>query len=1130
MKEQCRKLKLFATGLLVIAYLAALSAPICGQSFYGSVVGTVTDPSGAVIPSASVTLTNTGTNEKRSAQTDAAGSFRFVNLVPANYRLEVEAAGFKHMTREPIVVQVESAVRTDARLEVGALNETVEVTAATALLQTETSTLSQVVEGQQLQEMPLNGRNPLNLIALTAGVVPQGGSTGAAQMNGGTNTAVTGWGNIQIGGGIANQSAFYIDGAPANAYQNFVALIPTQDAIQEFRVASNNISAEFGRFGGGVVSMTTKSGTNAFHGSVYEYVRNSRFNANNFFSNLNGQARPKWNQNQYGATVGGPVVKDKVFFFFSWEGFKARLGQPISTNVPTAAMRAGTINKKLTFPSAIPTSCYSYPSTNVTQINPSCFDSTAKYMLGYYWPLPNSNNASQNYFGTPSYGNDSNQYNMRIDYNLSDRQRLFGRYTYFGTTDLPLNLFDNSTANPYANNRMQNYVLGDTYTINTTTVMDVRVSALRQYVDNNPVSLGTDLSQFGPAWGALAPKLTYVVNPAIQFSTGSGLRSISTTANFAWRNVYDVAANLTKITGRHTLKFGGNFRLQDNNVRPGLTNAAGSFTFSTALTGDDFASFLLGIPTSATIGTSTPVGAYEYYQGYYVTDAWQIGKKLTLNLGLRWELPGALAERHDRATVLLPDATESSTGAKGTLALVNSSLYPNRTTQEVKYRLLAPRVGFAYRLTDEMVLRAGYGISYIPNDLMQGMSPHTSSLITATTQWQNTSTSITHYLSNPFPDPILYPVGRTDPNFMKNLVGQILVSPIPQQPYPYAQQWNLGLGRQFKGDWMVEIGYAGAKGTQLPTVGMSGQAGRYNLNQLSSQYYSMGADLITVVSGQRKGQLLRPFPAYQNVYNGGYFGASSSYNSMQVKMEKRFKSAGVIMGNYTWSKFISNTDMLSAQFENASGSGAANAGFIQDFNNLQNEYSLSSQDVPHRLVVSYVLNLPFGQGKKFANYGGVAGYIVSGWAVNGIGTFQSGYPLALNASSNNLTTYFGAGTLRPNVVPNCDASISGSAQSRRSKWFNTACYSFPGTYSLGNEARTDPKLRSQGANNWDFAAVKANKITEQVNLQFRAEFFNLFNRVRFTPPVTTVDNANFGKILAQQNQPRLVQFSLRLNF
>lgn len=1124
MKESHCKLKLFATVLLVMAYLAVMSVPIWGQSFYGSVVGTVTDASGAVIPGASVTLINIGTNEKRSAQTDAAGSYRFVNLVPANYRLEVEASGFKRMTREPIVVQVESAVRSDAKLEVGALSETVEVSSQSPLLQTETSSLSQVVEGQQVQEMPLNGRNPLNLIALTPGVVPTGGSTGAAQMNGGTNTAVTGWGNIQIGGGISNQSAFYIDGVPDNSYQNFVSLIPTQDALQEFRVVSNNVSAEFGRFGGGVVSMITKSGTNAFHGSAYEYLRNNLFNANNFFSNLNGQHRPQWNQNQYGAAFSGPIVKDKVFFFFSWEGFKARLGSPTSTNVPTAAMRLGTINKKLTFPSAIPSSCYSYPSSNVTQINPSCFDPTAKYMLNYYYPMPNSSNASQNYFGTPSYGNDANQYNVRIDYNISARQRLFGRFTYWGTTDKPLNLFNNSTSNPWANNRPQSYVLGDTYTFSPTTVMDVRVSALRLYVDNNPVSLGTDLSQFGPAWAALAPMMTYVVNPAISFSGSNGLRSISTTANFAWRNVYDLAANLTKIMGRHTLKFGGDFRLADNNVRPSLGNASGSFTFNTALTGDEFASFLLGIPTTGTIGTSTPVGAYEYYQGYYVTDVWQLGRKLTLNLGLRWELPGALAERHDRGTVLLPDTTDPVTGVRGTLALLNSSLYPNRTTQKVKYDLLAPRVGFAYRLTDQMVLRAGFGISYLPNDLMQGMSPHTSSVITATTTWNNSVNSITRYLNNPFPTGFLQPVGRNDPNFMKSLLNQNILGPIPDQPYPYVQQWNLSLGRQFAGDVMVEIGYAGAKGTQLPTVGAA-SAGQYNLNELSSQYYSQGAALMNKLpNGQTLGQSLRPFPAYLNVLNGGYFGAYSSYNSVQVKFEKRFKSAGVLMTNYTWSKNLSNTDELSTQFE------AGTSGKIQDYNNLWGEYSLSSHDVPHRLIASYVLSLPFGQGQKFAQYGGVAGALVSGWAVNGITTFQSGYPLAFTATSNNLTTYFGAGTLRPNVVPNCDASISGSAQSRLGKWFNTACFAAPGTYSLGNEARTDPKLRGPGANNWDFAVAKSNKITEQVKLQFRAEFFNLFNRVRFSPPATIVDGANFGKVTAQQNQPRLIQLSLRLTF
>jgi hypothetical protein len=1119
-------------GLLLLAFLAAASFPAWAQSYYGSVVGTVTDASGGAIPGATVTLTNIGNNSKSSTVTGAAGTYRFVGLVPAGYRIGVEMPGFKHSTREPIPVPVEASVRVDVALEVGAVTETVEVLSAAPLLQTETASLSSVVSGETVQEMPLNGRNVMNLIALSPGVVPQGGSSGAAQMNGGTNTAVTGWGNIQIGGGIANQSAFYIDGAANNSYQNFVALIPMQDAIQEFRVVSNNVSAEYGRYGGGVVSMATKTGGNRFHGSAYEYLRNASLNANDFFSNLNGSPRPKWDQNQYGAFLSGPIVKDKLFFFTSWEGFRARLGAPQSTNVPTAAMRAGLISGKATFPSAVSPSCYSYPTATTTQINPSCFDPTAVYMLENYYPLPNST-GTNNYYGSPASGNDSNQYNVRLDYNIGQNHRLFGRFTYSDMTDLSVNLFDNSTGTPWANNQAQQYVLGDTYTVNPTTVLDVRLSATRLYVDNNPVSLGVDLAQFGPAYAELEPELSYAYNPGLTFTGSRGLRGVTTTANFAWRNTYDFTASLTKITNRHTLKLGGNFRMQDNNTTPGISNASGAFTFNTTIVSDEFAAFLLGIPTSGSIGKVIAVGPYEFYQGYYATDTWQVSKELTLNLGIRWELPGALAERGDRATVLLPDTTDPVTGAHGTLGLVNSDLYSPRTTQEVKHNLFAPRVGFAYRPMEKMVIRGGYGISYLPNDLMQGMSPHTSSIISSNYSWTNTRTSVTHYLRDPFPEGPIDPPGRDDPNFMKQLLGQNLVSPVPDQPYPYVQQWNLSVQRQLAGDMMLEVSYAGSKGSNLPTVGSNtagatGSAGgRFNLNQLSDEYYSLGDQLMVTTGGVRYGQTLRPNPAYLNVWNGGYFGAYSNYHAMQVRVEKRFKSAGVVMANYTWSKFMTNTDLLSPQFE---AGGRTAVGYVQDFNDVDRDYSLSSNDVPHRLVVSYVLNLPFGKGRRFANWTGFAGALVSGWAINGVTTVSSGYPLALSANNNNLATYFGAGTIRPNVVAGCDPVVEGAATSRLDQWFNTACFAAPGTYSFGDASRTDPKLRSHGENNWDLALAKTTTVRGDVNVQFRVEAFNLFNRARFAPPATIVNGANFGKVTAQANKPRLIQLSLRVNF
>ena len=324
-------------AFLLMALIVLSNAPLSAQTSFGSILGMVTDPSGGIIAGATVTLTNIGTSERRTAATDATGGYRFVSLIPGQYRVEIEMSGFKRLTREPIAVEVQSAVRVDAVMQIGSINEVVEVTAQTPLLQTENTSLSQIIEGRTIQEMPLNGRNVLNLVALVPGVVPQGQSMGNP-----TGLNIFAWGNYQIGGGMANQGASYLDGGPLNVnYANLTALVPTQDAISEFRVQTNNLSAEFGRFSGGVINLSTKSGSNAFHGSVYEYLRNKSLNANNFFNNRAGIPRPAFTQNQYGANLGGPIIKDKSFFFFGWEGFGLRQGLPYTWTVPTLAMRAG---------------------------------------------------------------------------------------------------------------------------------------------------------------------------------------------------------------------------------------------------------------------------------------------------------------------------------------------------------------------------------------------------------------------------------------------------------------------------------------------------------------------------------------------------------------------------------------------------------------------------------------------------------------------------------------------------------------------------------------------------------------------------------------------------------------------
>jgi hypothetical protein len=1173
MKSLNRKFLAKGSLVLCIAFAAidVFGTLLLAQTFYGSIVGTVADSSGGVIPGASASLTNLGTAENRVATTDSNGLYRFVNLVPGRYRLEVEVTGFKRLTREPIAVEVGVAVRIDAVMQVGNLSETVSVSSETPQLQTESSTLSHVIEGRHVQEMPLNGRNSMNLIALVPGVVPQGSTSGSTLGNqGGTtsgaHTQNQGWANYQIGGGIAGHSATFLDGSPLNVVgmNNAIALVAVQDAVQEFSVSTNNVSAEFGRFGGGVVNMTTKSGTNQFHGSAYEYLRNKVLNANYFFSNATNQPRAPWVQNQYGVTFGGPVIKDKTFFFFSWENYSLRSGIAAMNTVPTAAQRAGIFTGGPPIYDPLTTKIVDGKVTRTQFPNniipANRIDNTANVIANVmkYWPLPNTDLPSGNFSSTPTSGGDQTQYNARIDQNISDKQRIFGRFTWWNLSDIPFNPMMNFTGNSPSHNTTHHIVLGDTYTFTPNTVGDFRVSYLRQYYDDLPPSVGIDLAQFGPAWASLnklvAPN-TILPSPRI-----TNIRNLVTVFDYRYWNNWAFSASLIKIVGRHSFKFGGEVRLLENS-NVAISNAAGTYNFDTSLTsanattqssagGNAFASFMLGYPASGTLGTGQWTSQFSWYQGYYVTDTFQASRKLTLNYGLRWELPGALAEKHDRATVLLPDAKdplsqETGMNLKGQLGLVNSSLWPDRTVTAVKHDLFAPRVGFAYRITDRTVLRSGYGLSFLPSNLTGGLpanSPINAATTTMSATVNNAGQIPLNTLSIPFPaggvpgtieQAIIYPPGR-DTSYVSTLYGSAVSSVVPEGAAPYVQQWNFNVEQQLKGNVLIEIGYAGAKSTHLPiTLG---------LDQLPSQYLSMGSELTKSVPNPfyghvpststlgrptiSQGQLLRPYPQFSNfTYQGAPFG-NTTYHAGMVKVEKRFGTGGVLMGNYTWAKMMGNAD--TAQSFNEYGG----VGSIQDYYNYgAAQRSLLSYNVAHRSAVSYVLDLPLGNGRKFLNgTTGFVGKLVSGWGVNGIITFQSGYPLVLTAQATTLSSSFGAGTPRPNVAAGCETEITGSAQSRLNKWFNTACFSQPGPYSFGNQGRTDPRLRSHGVNNVDFAVFKATGITERVKLQFRTEFFNLFNRVQFNPPGLALGTTTFGVVSAQVNQPRLVQLALRLTF
>jgi hypothetical protein len=1180
---------------LLVTVVGFTSARVQAQSFYGSIVGTVTDSSGAVVPEATVTVINVGTADKHEAKTDAGGKFSFVNLVPANYTVDVSKANFKKFSHANVPVQVGQTIRIDAALTVGNVSETVQVSTAAPLLQTDSSTLGQEIEGAQVQQIPLNGRNVLNLIALAPGVVPTGAAMGDTGLNQGTRTAGgVGWGNYEIGGSIQGQGGQYIDGVANNLLGgNIIALVPTQDAIQEFNVASSNAGADFGRFSGGVVNMTTKSGSNAFHGGVWEYFRNRVLNANDYFSNQLGSARPFYNQDQYGADINGPIKKDKAFFMFTWESFRNLTGNITPTNVPTAALQNGVFNTSSTAPVDPLGACNIQPYTGQTVngtsyapggyyianlygaalANPygitTCGDPTMQVIKTFY-PAPNLATPvnGSNWFLTTPLANQQNQYNGRVDYNLSEKQRIFGRYTFWTTADNGHSEFldkgFNGTTWPtndgHAKYNTHQGVVGDTVTINPTTVFDIRANYVRQYAPNLAQSTSVDETKFGTAYGQLASSMNVHVQPAFNPSGGHGFYNMGNYPNdgITWYNTYGVSGSLTKIVGPHSIKVGAEVRLMDQSTVSYNGGGSGSMNFNTNYTGDEWASVLMGYPSSVTFKSAAETASYTYYQGYYVTDNWQASRNLTLNLGIRYELPGEISERNNKAVVLLPNVTDPLTGVTGTESLVASSLYSGRSFVVPKHTLVAPRVGFAYRFGADTVVRGGYGISYLPNDLTANNA--SGAYINGATLTTNVPGNLTaaglaaDTLQNILAADVSgggipKPGGRGNGQatyFMTNLAssssnkGQNISAPYPYQNYPYTQQWNAALSHQFKGDSMVEVSYLGLSGTNIPGIG-------HNLDQLPDQYDSQGAALATKQACAATpgitnsanyisaGQCLRPFPLYNNVSDSAQRYAVQHYRAFELRGEKRVGANGVLNANYTWAQSRGNTDTQQSFLESkATTQGGSGSGGIQDYTNLGNEISLISYDVTNRTIISYVETLPFGKGQKYGNsFSGPVNAIVSGWAVNGITTLQSGFPVFLAMSSNNtLNSSYGAGGTRPNVVAGCNKVIGGSGLARvqAGGWFNTSCFVNPGSFAFGNEPRVDPQLRADGIKNFDFSFQKSTPIHESANFEFRAEFFNVFNRVQFAPPIPSVGASNFGQVTYQVNKPRQIQLSARVNF
>jgi hypothetical protein len=870
----------FLCAAFAIALLL-MTQPGSAQTTSGTIVGTLTDSTGGVIPHTAVVLVNVATSGKMQTETDDSGYYQFFNVPPATYKVTVTKQGYRQLTNGPFKLEVEGSLRVNLVLQVGAESETVTVTAEAPLLQAENTTLGSVIDERQTVELPLNGRNPMNLTALVPSVVPQG------QANGNTNAANPfAWGNYQIGGGIANQSATFIDGAPVNtAYINLTSLVPTQDSLAEFKVDTNALSAEYGRLAGGAIQFSTRSGSNNLHGAFWEYLRNKVLDANTWFNNHNDVPRGAFTQNQFGAKLGGPIFiphvydgHNKAFFFFSWEGFYARQGQTWVNTVPTVDEIAGDMNLLPAVsgsPLASGAPVIYDPATTCTNPDGCAGDPTKGTRFGDRLPFPGNiipanrinqtavnyikkfypvnavgtNNKLGNYTANASVGGQNFQAVTKIDWNVSDKQHIMSRFTWWKNYNMPQDPLGTGICQDRCgeNFKTYNWILGDTYTFNPTTIMDLRLSYQRFEYTRTALLTNYKPSDIGQTLGnGSSPQFPGPLVISISgFDTANTFGSGGADSTIGdWSDNDRIAGNLTKIVGKHTFKFGGEFLRQtfnyyQTNNSAGQGSVDGRYTqnnhaISTdteSYTGAGLATFLLGY-TTGSIGylTVAPNTSELLYPALFVTDDWRITNKLTAHLGMRWENNLPWTDRYNNISywdnnVVNPIlAAAGITSYKGSAEVVHSSTRSSRSGQDTFGKEYGPRVGFSYAATPTMVIQAGYGLLWIPIDVGFNSSPNNDPINSFAT---NTVTSVdgdntpapSNNFTNPLPGGIIPPPKRsTDPvhGFQYVLLGQGATLNWPNNPYPYAQQWNLDIQKQLGSSSVVDVAYAGARARICP--------------------------------------------------------------------------------------------------------------------------------------------------------------------------------------------------------------------------------------------------------------------------------------------------------------------------
>jgi trimeric autotransporter adhesin len=1180
-----------ATLMLGALLVVAAAGSVFGQGFQGGLRGSIKD-AGGVIPGVEVTLTNEQTNVKRSTVTNERGEYNFANIDPGNYDVKASLQGYKTADRGGIRVGTQQFLTLDLTMEVGAITENVTVTGQAPLIETGNASQGTVLDSAALQTLPAPGRNAFMIGTTVPTVIPSGDTQFNRQQDQ-TNASL-----ISLGGGTRRGNNYTLDGVPITDLRNRQSANPTIEALDDVKVQVHTYDAEMGRTGGGVFNTTLKSGTNNYHGSVFYQTRPLWAAKNNYFSDKAGLPKPNNPYYLGGGGFGGPIKKDRTFFWFAAENYTDTQTRNASEVMPTSAERLGDFSG-LTNAAGQRVIVYD-PLTRLpfpnNQIPSNRINPVSASMLKYL-PLPDSNvdNGGANYNRTSLIKSTwTQEYTGKVEHKFTDKVSLSGFYLYNRSNEPCANYFgsaDQAEPNRFADpldyilvRRPKILALNNTWVLNDSSVMALRYGMTR-FPDNDTLSLPFDPSTLGFSPTFLS-QMTVQKFPLVRIrgydNEGGTLGAINPTDR-NWKS-QSANASYSKFLGSHTMKAGADFRkIGLDFFAPG--NGAGSFDFDrditssngagSALDGSAFASFLLGYPSSlssrqSSITLSTPVNIYTYYYGGYVQDDFRVNSKFTVNYGLRLEHESGMAEQNNNFTVgfdpkatnalssvTLPADPVAGVGARTvTGGLMYAGVNGNPTTQgnppKVKW---SPRVGAVYSLNTNTVLRGGYGLYWAPyNYPAPSASTNNYGQVGFTNNTTSPQTLVngvpTVSLTNPFPNGVVQPQGSSLGT--SSGIGTNISYVDQNSSAPRVQQWSVDMQRELPGAQAITVSYVGSRGDNL---GLGGSVDTpININQLDPKYMALGTALNASLPNPffgianagpfasqatlTRAQLLRPYPEYGNINARHVLEGKSRYNAAVIEWSKRATHGFGGRVSYTYSVLKDNLVGEDNFYSPISpGLPLNNYNYIAGsaYYNPNVDYGYSLLDVPHRVIIAPIVDLPFGKGKKWGSNSSVANAIVGGWTVSAAINLQSGFPLNIQQTDNTGTF---AGVQRPNLVPGVDLATAGSFEDRLASadhptatWLNPAAFASAGAFTYGNAPRTITELRTPNQYNVDGVFIK-NLTFGTKTAQLKIEMLNLFNRpnVRALSGRNNQSNSNFGQTGVQAGFTRITQVMFRVGF